>query len=357
VNAFSLRGRYPGFTLDASMSWDSPATALFGASGSGKSTVLEALVGLRPEITGEITLGSRRLDGLPPDRRRLGWVPQEAALFPHLTVAGNLAFAEGAGRRARGEAASRERGGPAAERAVAALEIRPLLGRRADELSGGERQRVAIARALASAPDMLLLDEPLASVDRPLRARIVPFLRALPERTGVPVLLVSHDPHEVLALVGHVAVVAEGRIVEQGDPRDVLASGAALGALEALGAENLFEVTCGDRHGGMLRLSTAGGCDLEMALVKGFPEPERIAVRAEDIMLAMVAPERISAQNVIAGAIVALETLGEHVYVRIAVGDEAFVSKVTTRAVESLDLAPGRAVHLLIKAHAVHPYA
>jgi molybdate transport system ATP-binding protein len=349
VLAFTLSAVYPRFTLAARAAWDAPATALFGASGSGKSSIVEALAGLRPEIVGEATLAGRRVDGLRPEERRVGWVPQEAALFPHLSVRGNLEFA----RSARGRSAAQATRA-AADRAVDVLEIGPLLDRPAGALSGGERQRVAIARALASAPDVLLLDEPLASVDRPLRARIVPFLARLPEATGVPMLLVTHDPHEVLALASHVVVLEAGRVVAQGHPREVLASAAALGALEALGAENLFEVEVMRRATGMLTLRTERGCQLEMAAVAGFPEPARVAVRAEDILLATDRPRRISAQNVLDGAVTSLDALGEHVYVRILSGGESWVAKVTARAVATLELQPGRPVHMLIKAHSVH---
>ncbi len=349
-HAFALRAAWPGFTLDARAAWEAPIAALFGASGSGKSTIVEAIAGLRSGVSGEVTLCGRRVDGLRSDQRRVGWVPQEAAVFPHFSVRGNLQFAAAA----RGRAAEPARQA-AASRAVDVLEISPLLDRGAGALSGGERQRVAIARALASAPDVLLLDEPLASVDRPLRARIVPFLSRLPEATGVPMVLVTHDPHEVLALASHVIVLEAGRVVAQGHPRDVLASAAALGTLEALGAENLFEVTVQRRERGTLSLRTARGCRLEMAVVVGFPEPQRVAIRAEDILLAAVRPERISAQNLIAGEVTALDVLGEHVYVRIAGGGEAWVAKVTARAAASIELAPGRSVHLVIKAHAVHP--
>jgi molybdate transport system ATP-binding protein len=346
VNAFALRSTRAGFTLDATASWDAPIAALFGPSGAGKSSVLEALAGLRPEIAGEITLRGRRVEGLPPERRRVGWVPQEAALFPHRTVAGNLAFAE--------RAAASRRAAPVTARAVEALEIGPLLLRRTDTLSGGERQRVAIARALASDPALLLLDEPLASVDRPLRARIVPFLARLPEATGVPLLLVSHDPHEVLALASHVIVMAEGRVVAQGAARDVLPAGAAFGSLEALAAENRFDVQVLAREGGLAHLRTARGCPLQMAVVAGFPDPARVAVRAEDVLLAAERPRAVSAQNVLEGRVARLDALGGHVELAIACGGEQWTARVTHAAVRSLALAPGATVHLLVKAHAVH---
>ena len=350
--SFALTARYGEFQLDARAAWDAPATALFGASGSGKSTLLEALAGLRPEVRGEIVLGGRRVDGLPSRARRAGWVPQDAALFPHLSVRGQLEFA----RRAAASRANRERPprADAVERAIEVLGLQPLLERRAGALSGGERQRVAVARALASDPDVLLLDEPLAAVDRPLRARIVPFLAALPRATGVPMLVVTHDPHEVAALAEHVIVLEGGRVVAQGAPRDVFASAEVLGALEALGAENLLDVVAkGPPDGGALALRTARGCRLVMAATPGFPPPARVAVRAEDILLAVDAPGRISAQNVLAGRVAALQPLGAHVLVRIEAGGEVWVAKVTGRAAAALGLAPGATVHLVIKAHAV----
>jgi molybdate transport system ATP-binding protein len=351
VNAFDLHARRAGFVLDAAASWEAPVAALFGPSGAGKSSVLEALAGLRPEIVGEVTLCGRRVDGLPPELRRVGWVPQEAALFPHRTVAGNLAFAErAAAARRKDRPASRA----AVERAVEALEIGPLLERRADALSGGERQRVAIARALASEPDLLLLDEPLASVDRPLRARIVPFLARLPQATGVPMLLVSHDPLEVLALASHVIAMSEGRVVAQGAAREVLPAGASLGSLEVLAAENLFEVAVVEREEGVLHLRTAQGCPLQMAAVAGFPDPARVAVRAEDVMLAAERPAAVSAQNVLRGRVEGLATWGQHVDVSVLAGGETWIVRVTERAVRQLGLRPGAAAHLLVKAHALH---
>jgi molybdate transport system ATP-binding protein len=345
VNSFHLSARYAGFELDAEAAWDVPCAALFGASGSGKTTILEAMAGLRPEVRGRVVLRDRALDALSSAARRIGWVPQDASLFPHLTVRGNLAFAA----RARGVAA-------ASEKAIAALEIGALLERRTGDLSGGERQRVAIARALASAPDFLLLDEPLASIDRPLRARILPFLQRLPGQTGVPILIVTHDPHEVVALASYVIVLQRGKVVAQGDPRDILASPATLGVLDALGAENAFTTRVIASGRGMLSLETAGGCRLEMAVVNGFPEPAAIAVRSEDVTLSVHRPELVSAQNVLEGRIESLEALGDHVYVRIASGGERWTAKVTSRAVERLALAPRQRIYMLIKAHAIHPY-
>jgi molybdate transport system ATP-binding protein len=342
MNRFHLRARYASFELDASAAWEAPAAALFGASGSGKTTIVEALAGLRPEVAGEVTLRDRRLDDLPARRRRVGWVPQDASLFPRMSARENVDFAVGVG----GDAG-------AARRAIEFLEIGPILERRATDLSGGERQRVAIARALASRPEFLLLDEPLAAIDRPLRGRIVPYLARLPAETGVPMLLVTHDPLEVAVLAQHVVVVASGRAVAAGAPQEIFDSAATLGALAAIGAENRFEVTVGATRPGTFEVVTSGGNALVMTRVAGFPPPRRVAVRAEDVLLAAARPELVSAQNVFPATLKRLAPIGEQVLVELAAAGDRWIVKVTRRAVEQLRLAPGLEVWLLIKAHAI----
>ena len=353
MNSFSLRARYSGFTLAAEAAWDEPRTALFGASGAGKSTVLEALSGLRREVRGEVVLGGQRIDELRPEARGVAWVPQDAGLFPHLTVAENLSFGA---RRAKAEMDLEAR-----DEAIAAMEIEELLERRPKALSGGERQRVAIARALASRPRFLLLDEPLASIDRPLRARLVPYLEAWPDRAGVPFLLVTHDPLEVLALARHVLVLEGGRIVRTGAPREVFAAPEAFGALHALGAENRFAVSSVRVEGGTFRVETARGSRLTLARVAGFPDPSRVAIRSEDVLLAQNDPGPVSAQNVFVAEVTSLEPVGEQVLVHLRTpgpaAGEPWVAKVTQDAVRSLGVAPGRRFHLLIKAHAIQPEA
>ncbi len=340
ANSFALRARYRGFELDATGEWDVPCAALFGASGSGKSTVLEALAGLRPEVNGPVVLAGERLDGTPAARRGVGWVPQDAALFPHMTVRENIEFA------ARVDA-------PTSASFVDALEIGTLLDRGVRDLSGGERQRVAIARALAARPRVLLLDEPLASIDRPLRSRVLPFLERVPQAARVPVFLVTHDPLEVLALAQHVLVIEAGRVVASGAPRSVFASAAAFGGVAALGAENRFGVRVVERSDSTLRVETSGGCELSMVHVPGFPNPDTVAVRAEDILLAAGDPGRVSAQNVFEATVAGVEAIGEQVLVDLDGRGERWRVKVTPRACASLGIEPGATLVLLIKAHAI----
>ncbi len=344
MNSFRLQAHYGTFELAAQATWEAPRTALFGASGSGKTTLLEAIAGLRPVVAGEVVLDGRDLSATPARQRQIGWIPQDSALFPRMTVRENLAFAV----RARGDEA-------AAASAIEFLEIGELLDRHAADLSGGERQRVAIARALASRPRFLLLDEPLASIDRPLRARIVPYLARLPTEAGVPFLLVSHDPLEVVATCDHVLVIESGRIVASGSPHAVFASARTFGALHALGAENQFDVRVVARNEGALELATRGGCRLVMAEVAGFPAPARVAVRAEDLLIATQRPEGLSAQNVLAATLVAIREVGLQTEVEFLADGEPWRAKVTRRAVQQLGLVPGKPAWLVIKAHAIQP--
>ena len=199
---------------------------LFGPSGAGKTTLLEAIAGIRKPTRGEIVVNgvplfsSARGIDRPPRHRGIGYVPQDALLFPHMTVRGNMLFgatqAPGPGPRASGSPPN-----PSVElHAVAGmLEIGPLLDRRTQGLSGGERQRVALGRALMTHPALLLMDEPLAAVDRARRERILPYLLRIRRELHVPLIYVTHDLEELEQLADRLLVIAEGRIVEAREMR------------------------------------------------------------------------------------------------------------------------------------------
>jgi len=338
MNTFELHAEYPGFTLDATASWDGDATALFGASGSGKSTILEALAGLRPAVRGPIELRGRRLDGLPARRRAIGWVPQDASLFPRMTARENVDFAA----RLHGDR-------NAAERAIEVLELATLLDRSAAALSGGERQRIAIARALALRFDFLLLDEPFVLIDRLLRVRIVFFFARIFAELGVPLFFVTHDSFEVAALIRHVIVVEKGRCVAAGAPAAIFAAPAAFGAFE-LGAENSFAVNVGGRSPGLLDVVTPHGCVLRVADVPGFPLPARVAIRATAIVVATRRPEEVLVENVLAGTVRSVAIEGEQLALRVEAAGETWIVRTARRAAEPAALAPGREAWLLIRA-------
>ena len=203
------------FTLVANVTLDSRAAALFGPSGAGKTTVLDMIAGLRTPRRGVIAIDNRVLFSsaahvnLPPHQRRVGYVPQDVALFPHMNVRRNLLYGRHAPSALRGVDRANS---PDLERVTRMLEISELVDRNVTQLSGGERQRVALGRALMSGPSLLLLDEPLAAVDVPLRRRILPYLQRVRDELRIPIVYVSHDREEVEALADTVVRIDNGRI-------------------------------------------------------------------------------------------------------------------------------------------------
>ena len=206
------------FRLEVTARFDGKATAIFGPSGAGKTTTLDAIAGLRRPDHGAIRIGGRtlfssqqRID-LPSHQRHVGYVPQDTALFPHMNVRRNLLYGRHPGTS------------PPLERVVSMLEIEPLVDREVRALSGGERQRVALGRALMSGPSLLLLDEPLAAVDVPLRRRILPYLERVRDDLKLPIVYVSHDREEVQRLADYVVVLTAGRVTAAGSPATLLGS-------------------------------------------------------------------------------------------------------------------------------------
>jgi molybdate transport system ATP-binding protein len=196
------------FSLEIHARLGEPITALFGPSGSGKTTVLDSIAGLRIPAAGSIAIDGRVVVdrgarvNVPPHRRHIGYVAQDVALFPHMSVRRNVLYGRREGQKLLLPTVARM------------LEIEALLDREVPQLSGGERQRVALARALMSAPELLLLDEPLAAVDVERRRRILPYLERVRDQLRVPIVYVTHDPAEAAQLASQVIVLNEGRIVD-----------------------------------------------------------------------------------------------------------------------------------------------
>ena len=215
--AFDIEVQQGEFTLRAADRSRVEVLGLFGPSGAGKTTLLEAIAGIRIPSRGEIVVGSTTLFSseqninIKPRNRRIGYVPQDGLLFPHMSVRGNLLF---------GATSSKLDVGAVAEM----LEIAPLLLRRVHGLSGGERQRIALGRALMTDPALLLMDEPLAAVDRERRERIVPYLLRIRRELHVPLVYVTHDAGELLQIADRVLVIAEGKVLRAGMPREVIGS-------------------------------------------------------------------------------------------------------------------------------------
>jgi len=325
-------------------------TAVMGPSGAGKTSLLEAIAGLRPRavgrvvVSGETLLDSGRGVSRPPERRRVGYVPQDAGLFPHLSALGNVRF----GARADG---------PAVDAAIETLELRPLLDRRPASLSGGERQRVALARALATRPRLLLLDEPLAALDPGLKERVLPWLLRVRDAWGVPCLYVTHGVGEALVAASHALVLRAGRVAASGEPRALLGA-PALEEEAREGIENLLpaRVLAHDPAGGITSVHTAAGLDVAVTLApaRAVGSAVTLAIRAEDVLVASGPVPGLSARNACTGRVVSIERPGKDALLRCALdGGGELLARVTPAAVSALGLAPGAPVVLAVKSHSI----
>jgi len=340
------------FSLDVTMEAPPGITIVFGASGSGKSTLLRSVAGLIRPDAGSISIGGRILFdasnnlSLPVRQRRVGYVFQQLALFPHMSIADNLAYGLH-GRPAHGR---REQ----ISAIVESFRIQHVLARRPDAISGGERQRAALARSLVTAPDVLLLDEPLSALDHATQSRIIEDLRGWNNLHGIPILYVTHAHREVFALGDRVVVLDRGRLVASGVPHEVLHLPDDEGLARIAGFENVFDAVVSERRpdsGTMQCTLTGSSTDLEVPLSRGEPgAPVRVAVRAGDILVANEPPRGLSARNVIQGRILSLAREGPTVVARVDAG-VPFVTHLTPGAIEALGLAPGRHVWLIVKTY------
>jgi molybdate transport system ATP-binding protein len=218
-----IRLRLANFVLEVDLTVENRVTGLFGPSGAGKTSLLDLVAGLRQpesaliELDGRVLTDSRKKIEVQTHHRRVGYVPQDLALFPHLSVRRNVLY----GYRVEADRSPVF----SLEHVADVLEINDLMERRIPDLSGGEKQRVALARALLACPQLLLMDEPLASLDFGLKARILPYLARVRDQFPTPMLYVSHDPSEIGALCDEVLVLERGRVVGRGLPSDVLPKG------------------------------------------------------------------------------------------------------------------------------------
>ncbi len=353
-----IRHRQGAFTLEARFQSDGKLTALFGPSGSGKTTIANAISGLiRPDhgkvvAQERVLLDTERHTFVPKHRRRVGYVFQEGRLFPHLNVRQNLLFG-------RWFTPKRERKA-GFDRVVELLGVGHLLDRRPSTLSGGEKQRVAMGRALLSDPRLLLMDEPLASLDEARKAEIYPYIERLRDEGGVPIVLVSHSVAEIARLATSVVVLSEGRVIASGAASEILrhtslfrhSGPAEAGALiegHVLRHEEAYELTV---------LQTGVGPLTVPRLDRPIGTPLRIRLRARDIILSVKPPEGLSALNVLEGQVSAIgEASGPSIDVVLDCGGEALVARMTRKSAEELGLRPGLCVHAIIKSIAFDPEA
>lgn len=340
------------FRLDLELAVPAGITILFGASGAGKTTLLDCLAGLLEPDAGRVVLNNHVLFdqaagvSVPTRRRQVGYVLQDLALFPHLTVEANIRY--GLAKIPADEQRRR------AAVILESLRAAHLAARFPGEISGGERQRVALARALVTDPALLLLDEPLAGLDAPTKSAIVEDLRAWNRAHQIPILYVTHDRGEVFALGERVVVLEHGRLIAQGTPHEVMNAPRQEAVAQLAGFENIFNATVDALHEaqGTMTCRLAGtAVTLEAPLAQVPPGAVvRLAVRAGDILLATSRPHDISARNVIPGVLRSLEQRDFMITAQVDCGAR-FEVHLTPGARDSLQLHPGREVWLVLKTH------
>lgn len=343
--------RFGDFVLEVAVDCRYPVTAVFGPSGGGKTTLLNMIAGLIRPDSGRIALDDRLLVDtqkgvfLPPEDRGVGYVFQDALLFPHLTVCGNLSFAEGLrSKRSR----------ISLSQVLDLLDLGALLDRSPQNLSGGEKQRVALGRALLSSPELLLLDEPLASLDIGLQGRILPYLRHIRDDLKIPMIYVSHSVGQILQLTGQVLVLNKGRVVASGDFFDVVHKPDVLPLLGEFGFENVLQVKIVDqRPSEGVTVVEYRGQNLKIphrAAQKG--EAIFVGIRANDVILSNATPSGVSIRNVLKGRVAEIRDAQGMKMVSVDVG-KRLMAEVTGEAVAELGIAVGEPVYCLIKTHSI----
>ncbi|MFK7837846.1 MAG: molybdenum ABC transporter ATP-binding protein [Sulfitobacter sp.] len=348
--------RFADFTLDIAFEAGPGITALFGRSGAGKTTVINAVAGLlRPDagriaLKGEVLWDSHNAVFIPPAQRRLGYVFQDARLFPHLSVQDNLTFGA---RYAPVDAK-----GASLTDVVELLGLAPLLSRAPATLSGGEKQRVAIGRALLTKPQMLLMDEPLANLDGPRKQDILPYLERLRDGPlGLPILYVSHVVDEVARLADTLVLLKDGRVAAKGPLYDVMADPVAvplLGVREA-GAVVEARVIAQDTDG-LCQMAISAGTLYLPGVQAAVGSTVRLRILAQDVMLSLAAPTGLSAMNVLPVTIQEVHPGdGPGAAIALRAGSDTLLARVTRRAVTELGLHAGMSCFAVLKATSVAP--
>lgn len=344
------------FDLDVSFEAEGGITALFGHSGAGKTTIVNAVAGLFKPQGGRIELnGTPLFDAharvfVPPAARRLGYVFQDARLFPHLDVEANLTFGT---RYAPSNAP-----GARLDDVVRLLGLQNLLQRTPGTLSGGEKQRVAIGRALLCRPQMLLMDEPLAGLDGPRKQEVLPYLERLRDGPlGLPILYVSHALDEIARLADTLVLLKDGRVERAGPVFDVLADPATTPLLGVRDAGAVLQATAtAHTEDGLTRFSISAGELLLPGTAVPIGTMVRLRVLAQDVTLALTRPSGVSALNILPVQVTAVHRgTGPGAVVAVTAGQDRLLARVTERAVKNLGLAPGLSCFAMLKATSVAP--
>lgn len=352
--AARIRARVGSFSLDVDFASDGPILGVFGASASGKTTLLRALAGLVRAEPAEIRVGERVLCRRPggvderPERRGLALVAQDPLLFPHRSVRENLCWAPRAAERLASDRGAR---------ILAVLRIAPLLERGVRNLSGGEKQRVALGRALLSDPRLLLLDEPTSALDAELAREVLALLRDVKRELGTPMVFVTHKAAELLALADDCLVLERGRVIAHGPPLAVLKRPRGFGVATLVGVDNALRlrVSGHDETAGVTLLEIGGDGSLAVPFASAPPGSfASVGFYADEVLLCRERPRGLSARNALAARVSRVDAIAHEVLVELAVGDERLLARLTPAAVRELDLREGADVVAVIKTSAIH---
>ena len=341
ISLKKLRIDLPGFSIqDVDLSVEpGEFFALLGPTGSGKTLLLEAISGLVPITSGRILVDQRNISRLPPEERRVGIVYQDQALFPHLTVLQNITYGlrYGKGRQQNSEGNL--------GRILGQLNLNHLAHRSIRNLSGGERQRVALARALAVNPSVLLLDEPLSSLDPNFREDIRKALKRLHHETAITFLMVTHDFSEALFLTDRAAIISSGRIQQIGTTGEIFRRPASPLVAEFVGMKNVFSAAFETRK------AFLGNIELELDFAVS-SSAKHLAIRPEDIVIAK--DTNHETKNTFRGEVVGVSHNGLYYDVFVNTGGIVFQALITKGALLETQLVEGTHVFITLRPSAIH---
>lgn len=340
------------FTLSCETTFDQGITAVFGPSGSGKSTLLDSIAGLISPDTGHIAaFGETLYSSYPrknvrPEKRRFGYVFQDSALFTHMNVENNIRY----GHRLT----PADRRTIELDQLIELFQLSSLLARDVDSLSGGERQRVALARALATSPRLLLLDEPLASLDAAFKGPIIRYLARVWKDLRIPMVYVSHSMSEVMALAHDVLVLNGGSVAAQGRPSHVLAHPNIMAIADYATLENMIEAEIATPEGDDSATILQVGPTRLTAPASGHRPGSTVtfSLRANDILLALEPPSNISAQNILEATVQDIQVSGSRVFVSVDIGATLTV-EITPTALKTLRIKTSQQLHVIIKSTSI----
>lgn len=349
-----VRKSFGDFALECEARFGDGVTAIFGPSGSGKSTLLNSIAGLARPDAGEIRFRGEALyssdEGVhvPPEKRRLGYVFQDSALFPHMSVSDNIHY----GYKLTARQDRRIEPSQLAE----LLQLERLMGRSVGNLSGGERQRVALARALATSPRLLLLDEPLASLDGGLRGVILGYLKRVRSELGTPMVYVSHSISEVMALADNALILRDGKVVAYGQASEALVTPEVSAFAQFDTLENLLDARVARRYDeeDVAEIELGDARVIATGVRRGEGESLTVSIRAGDIIVSRQIPPQTSARNAIRARVSEIHTVDSRVLVYADIGTRVVV-EITPNSLEALELREGTEMYLIIKANSVIP--